>query len=47
MERKILKKWIINAIARMLHNDRFYEQTELEMLPSCFPRNFQQVRNVT
>lgn len=30
MEIKILKKWDINATARMLHNDCFYEQTELE-----------------
>jgi len=47
MEKKIFKKLVIRAIARMLHNDSFYEQTGLEMLPSCFPRNFQQVRNVT
>lgn len=47
MEIKILKKWDINAAARMLHNDCFYEQTEQEMLLSCFPRNIQQVQNVT
>lgn len=31
MERKILKKWVIKAVVRMLHNDHFNEQRELEM----------------
>lgn len=50
IKRKILKKWVIKAVARMLHNNHFYEQRELEMFlgkQKCLFAFQSKVRDVT